>query len=540
MSNSIVNISKSSQMVLPGRRVYQKTQFGEEVPFRAIDQERTPECFGERTNPTFYTNDVTGHFFDNSPVTKRVRSELGSNTQLQSAKAGIVTPEMAYVAVRENRMRDEFKKVVLQINDEKLTRILQPHLDAPLITAEFVRDEVACGRAVIPANHCHPEVQPMIIGKHFHTKVNANIGASDTAQSNRTSEVEKLRMALVAGADTVMDLSIGKDIHPIREAILRSSPVPVGTVPIYEALEVAQGKIENLTWDIFKSVMLKQAQEGVDYMTIHAGVLHDHVLLTKNRLTGIVSRGGGILASWMTKKQQENFLYTHFDEVLEIARYYDVTLSLGDGLRAGSLYDGNDAAQMAELKTLGELAARAYEVGVQVMIEGPGHIPYQGIEYNQHIENQWCREAPFYTLGPLVCDIGAGYDHITAAIGATVIGAAGTSMLCCVTPKEHLGLPDAQDVREGMQAFKIAAHAADIAKGIAGASIRDILMSLARFEFRWNDQFNLALDSSKARAGKAVTLSVRGADQTHFCSMCGPKYCPMKIARELFGKSDSH
>lgn len=540
MSNLIVTISKSSQMTLPGRRVYQKTQLGEEVPFRAIDQERTSACFGERINPTFYTNDVTGHFFDNSSVVKRLRSQPGSKTQLESAKAGIVTREMAYVAVRENRMRDEFKKSVLAINDVKLTRILQPHLAAPLMTAEFVRDEVASGRAVIPANHCHPEVQPMIIGKRFHTKVNANIGASDTAQSDRTSEVEKLRMALVAGADTVMDLSIGKDIDPIREAILRSSPVPVGTVPIYEALEVAQGRIENLNWDIFKSVMLKQAQEGVDYMTIHAGVLSDHVLLTKDRLTGIVSRGGGILASWMAKKQEENFLYTHFNEVLEIARHYDVTLSLGDGLRAGSLYDGNDAAQMAELKTLGELAARAYEVGVQVMIEGPGHIPYSGIEYNQHIEDQWCREAPFYTLGPLVCDIGAGYDHITAAIGATVIGAAGTSMLCCVTPKEHLGLPDAQDVREGMQAFKIAAHAADIAKGIAGASIRDILMSLARFEFRWNDQFNLALDSSKARAGKAVTLSGRGADQTHFCSMCGPKYCPMKIARELFEKSDSH
>lgn len=519
---------------LPGRRVYQSTRLGESVPFRAIDQQPTPNCFGRHTNPTFYTNDVTGHFFDNSPIVKRDRPLPGSQTQLQSARAGIITPEMAYVAVRENRMRDVFAQEVHALGDEKLERLLKPYLDAPFVTEDFVCEEVACGRAVIPMNFCHPEAQPMIIGKHFHTKVNANIGASDSAKSDIFSEVEKLKTALWAGADTVMDLSIGKNILAIRQQLLRTCPVPLGTVPIYEALEKGNGQIESLSWDVFRETMLGQAKEGVDYMTIHAGVLHDHVLLTKDRLTGIVSRGGGLLASWMMKKSKENFLYAHFDELLEIALHYDITLSLGDGLRAGSLFDGNDAAQMAELKTLGELASRAYEAGVQVMIEGPGHIPYQKIQVNQAFEDSWCKEAPFYTLGPLVSDIGAGYDHITAAIGATVIGAAGTSMLCCVTPKEHLGLPDANDVREGIVAFKIAAHAADIAKGIAGAPIRDVLMSLARFEFRWNDQYQLALDSEKARLGKAQTLSGQGADETHFCSMCGPKYCPMRVARELF------
>lgn len=534
MNTAASLLSFKTKQSLCGRRVYQSTRLGESVPFRAIDQQSTPNCFGRRANPTFYTNDVTGHFFDNTPIVKRDRPLPGSQTQLHSARAGIITPEMAYVAVRENRMRDVFAQEVHALRDEKLERFLKSYLDAPFVTEDFVREEVACGRAVIPMNFCHPEAQPMIIGKHFHTKVNANIGASDSAKSDIFSEVEKLKTALWAGADTVMDLSIGKDILAIRQQLLRTCPVPLGTVPIYEALERVNGQIESLSWDVFRETMLGQAKEGVDYMTIHAGVLHDHVLLTKNRLTGIVSRGGGLLASWMMKKSKENFLYTHFDELLDIALRYDITLSLGDGLRAGSLFDGNDAAQMAELKTLGELASRAYEAGVQVMIEGPGHIPYQKIQVNQTFEDSWCKEAPFYTLGPLVSDIGAGYDHITAAIGATVIGAAGTSMLCCVTPKEHLGLPDANDVREGMVAFKIAAHAADIAKGIAGAPIRDVLMSLARFEFRWNDQYQLALDSEKARLGKAQTLSGQGANETHFCSMCGPKYCPMRVARELF------
>ena len=537
MSTSILRTTVRPHTAF-SRRVYQKTIFGESVPFQAIDQGPTIPCFGARKNPTFYTNDVRGHFFTQTCPLKRQRPLPGSPTQLQKAKAGCITPEMAYIAIRESRMLEVFRREVLNIGDKKLLRLLQPYLDSTTVTAEYVRQEVARGRAIIPANFAHPEVEPMIIGKHFYTKVNANIGASDIVQNAQDLETEKLKTALFYGADTVMDLSIGKNIQPIRQHLLRNCPVPLGTVPIYEALEEVNGEINELNWEVFRRVMLRQAQEGVDYMTIHAGTLNRHVLLTRDRVTGIVSRGGGILASWMSQKKEENFLYTHFDEILEIAKTYDVTLSLGDGLRAGSILDGNDAAQMAELRTLGELAERAFKNDVQVMIEGPGHIAYDSIVLNQQEEDKWCHESPFYTLGPLVTDIGVGYDHVTGAIGATSIASAGASMLCYITPKEHLGLPDLQDVRQALLAFRIAAHAADISKGIQGAIIHDILMSLARYEFRWRDQFRLALDPEKAREGKKKTLFGSGADDTHFCSMCGPKYCPMKIARNLFSEQE--
>lgn len=521
---------------LAGERFYDISSCGEKIPFRRIQLSPTPEAFGGSPQPAVYLNDVTGPFGENGNQThpvKRNRPAPGSKTQLAAAKAGIVTPEMAFVASRENLCREILKTEVQSLGQSKLSELLAPALEAPLFTPEQVRDLVASREAVIPCNFRHPECEPMIIGKRFSTKINANIGTSSSSKDWH-EELDKLQEALICGADTVMDLSTGKSIRETREMILRHSCVPVGTVPIYETLERAGGKPEQMSWDLFKEVMTEQAEQGVDYMTIHAGLLASHVELTRSRLTGIVSRGGGLITVWMRKHRKENFLYDHFDEILNIAAHYDVTLSLGDGLRSGSLHDGNDAAQFAELKTLGELNRLAGKRDVQVMIEGPGHIPLNGIAMNQVREEAYCNKAPFYTLGPLVTDCGAGYDHVTAAIGGAIIGACGTAMLCYVTPKEHLGLPDSNDVREGLAVFRIAAHAADIARGVPGAAIRDLMMSSARFEFRWNDQFNLSVDPARAASMHDETLGGTGGRDAHFCSMCGPGFCPMKLARDLF------
>ncbi|GAA5345282.1 phosphomethylpyrimidine synthase ThiC [Planifilum fimeticola] len=423
-------------------------------------------------------------------------------TQMHYARRGIITPEMEFVAIREN------------------------------VSPEFVREEVARGRAIIPANINHPESEPMIIGKNFLVKINANIGNS-AVSSSIEEEVEKMRWATFWGADTVMDLSTGKNIHTTREWIIRNSPVPVGTVPIYQALEKVDGKPEELTWEVYRDTLIEQAEQGVDYFTIHAGVLLRYIPLTANRVTGIVSRGGSIMAAWCLAHHQENFLYTHFREICEILRTYDIAVSLGDGLRPGSIADANDEAQFAELKTLGELTKIAWEHDVQVMVEGPGHIPMHKIRENVEIQQEICREAPFYTLGPLTTDIAPGYDHITSAIGAAMIGWYGTAMLCYVTPKEHLGLPNKEDVKEGVIAYKIAAHAADLAKGHPGAQLRDDALSKARFEFRWTDQFNLSLDPERARAYHDETLPAEPAKTAHFCSMCGPKFCSMRISQDL-------
>lgn len=521
---------------LAGERFYDVSVTGEKVPFRRIRLSPTPQAFGGHPQPSVYLTDVTGPFGENgkneTPI-KRQRPLPGTPTQLAAARAGIVTPEMAYVATRENLCRQHLKTEVDALGNEKLIKLLSPALDAPLFTPEKVRELVATRQAVIPCNFKHPECEPMVIGKHFSTKVNANIGTSSSSKDWH-EELDKLKESLLCGADTVMDLSTGKSIIQTREMILRHSPVPVGTVPLYETLERAGGKPEQMSWEIFKEVMIDQAEQGVDYMTIHAGLLNAHVELTRSRLTGIVSRGGGLITVWMRKHGKENFLYDHFDEILDIAARYDITLSLGDGLRSGSLHDGNDAAQFAELQTLGELNRAAGKRDVQVMIEGPGHIPLNGIALNQIKEEKLCDGAPFYTLGPLVTDCGAGYDHVTAAIGGAIIGSHGTAMLCYVTPKEHLGLPDADDVREGLAVFRIAAHAADIAKGIPGATIRDLMMSAARFEFRWNDQFNLSVDPARAASMHDETLGGSGGRDAHFCSMCGPGFCPMKLARDLF------
>lgn len=522
---------------LAGERFYRETTFGEKVPFRRIQLSSTPEAFGGQKQPNIYLNDVTGPFGvpenDDSSLIKRNRQQPGSPTQLAAARAGIITPEMAYVATRENLCRDLLKEEVSQLNNDRLQQLLAPVLDAPIFTAEKVRDLIAQRVAVIPCNVRHPECEPMIIGKQFTTKINANIGTSSSSKDWR-EELGKLRESLLCGADTVMDLSTGKSIRETREMILRHSPVPVGTVPLYETLERAKGNPEQMSWELFQETMIEQAEQGVDYMTIHAGLLASHVELTRSRLTGIVSRGGGLITVWMRKHNRENFLYDHFDEILDIAAKYDITLSLGDGLRSGSIHDGNDAAQFAELKTLGELNRLAGKRDVQVMIEGPGHIPLNGISINQIKEEEFCDGAPFYTLGPLVTDCGAGYDHVTAAIGGAIIGSHGTAMLCYVTPKEHLGLPTAADVREGLAVFRIAAHAADIARGIPGATLRDLMMSSARFEFRWNDQFNLSVDPARAAAMHDETISGTGGRDAHFCSMCGPGFCPMKLARDLF------
>ncbi|KAA5963394.1 phosphomethylpyrimidine synthase ThiC [Pantoea sp. M_9] len=450
-------------------------------------------------------------------------------TQLHYARQGIVTPEMEFIAIRENMGRERIRSEVLL--QQHPGEAFGAHLPAN-ITAEFVRDEVASGRAIIPSNINHPESEPMIIGRNFLVKINANIGNS-AVSSSIEEEVEKLVWSTRWGADTVMDLSTGRYIHETREWILRNSPVPIGTVPIYQALEKVNGIAENLNWEIFRDTLLEQAEQGVDYFTIHAGVLLRYVPMTARRLTGIVSRGGSIMAKWCLSHHQESFLYQHFRDICEICAAYDVALSLGDGLRPGSIQDANDEAQFAELRTLGELTKIAWEYDVQVMIEGPGHIPMQMIRRNMTEQLDHCHEAPFYTLGPLTTDIAPGYDHFTSGIGAAMIGWFGCAMLCYVTPKEHLGLPNKEDVKQGLITYKIAAHAADLAKGHPGAQIRDNAMSKARFEFRWEDQFNLALDPHTARAYHDETLPQESGKVAHFCSMCGPKFCSMKITQEV-------
>ncbi|WP_211843865.1 phosphomethylpyrimidine synthase ThiC [Raoultella ornithinolytica] len=450
-------------------------------------------------------------------------------TQLHYARRGLVTPEMEFIALRENMGRERIRSEMLR--HQHPGEGFGAHLPDN-ITPEFVRDEVAAGRAIIPANINHPESEPMIIGRNFLVKVNANIGNS-AVTSSIEEEVEKLVWSTRWGADTVMDLSTGRYIHETREWILRNSPVPIGTVPIYQALEKVNGIAEDLSWEAFRDTLLEQAEQGVDYFTIHAGVLLRYVPLTARRLTGIVSRGGSIMAKWCLSHHQENFLYQHFREICEICAAYDVSLSLGDGLRPGSIQDANDEAQFAELRTLGELTKIAWEYDVQVMIEGPGHVPMQMIRRNMTEELEHCHEAPFYTLGPLTTDIAPGYDHFTSGIGAAMIGWFGCAMLCYVTPKEHLGLPNKEDVKQGLITYKIAAHAADLAKGHPGAQIRDNAMSKARFEFRWEDQFNLALDPFTARAWHDETLPQESGKVAHFCSMCGPKFCSMKISQEV-------
>ncbi len=478
------------------------------------------------------------------------RAKPGMNvTQMHYARRGLITPEMEFIAIRENLRRREYLESLRASGSrgEKLAQLLSRQHPGQAfgaaipeeITPEFVRSEVARGRAIIPANINHPESEPMIIGRNFLVKVNANIGNSAIA-SSIAEEVDKMTWAIRWGADTVMDLSTGRNIHETREWIIRNAPVPIGTVPIYQALEKVDGKAEELTWEIFRDTLIEQAEQGVDYFTIHAGVRLAYIPMTANRLTGIVSRGGSIMAKWCLAHHKENFLYTHFEEICEIMKAYDVAFSLGDGLRPGSIYDANDEAQLAELKTLGELTQIAWRHDVQVMIEGPGHVPMQLIKENMDLQLQWCDEAPFYTLGPLTTDIAPGYDHITSGIGAAMIGWYGTAMLCYVTPKEHLGLPDKDDVKEGIITYKLAAHAADLAKGHPGAQIRDNALSKARFEFRWEDQFNLGLDPDKAREFHDETLPKESAKVAHFCSMCGPHFCSMKITQEVRDYAASH
>jgi phosphomethylpyrimidine synthase len=500
-----------------------------QVPFREVAQAATHGVRGETPNAALRLYDTSGPHGDPDltvvpesglarmrtpwivergdvetvPGGQALRARSGAAvTQLHYARRGTITPEMEYIAIRED------------------------------LSPEFVRDEVARGRAIIPANINHPEAEPMIIGTKFLVKVNANIGNSAVV-SSIDAEVEKMRWATRWGADTIMDLSTGKDIHATREWIIRNSPVPVGTVPIYQALEKVGGKAEELSWDVYRDTIIEQAEQGVDYFTVHAGVLLRYVPLTARRVTGIVSRGGSILAAWCLAHHEENFLYTHFDELCEILRAYDVTFSLGDGLRPGSIADANDEAQFGELRTLGELTQVAWRHDVQVMIEGPGHVPMHKIKENVDLQMEVCHEAPFYTLGPLTTDIAPGYDHITSAIGAAMIGWYGTAMLCYVTPKEHLGLPDRQDVKDGVIAYKIAAHAADLAKGHPGAQRWDDALSQARFDFRWEDQFNLSLDPETARSMHDETLPAAGAKVAHFCSMCGPKFCSMRITQDI-------
>ena len=470
---------------------------------------------------------------------KQRRAKTGSVSQLNYARKGVITPEMEFIAIRENMKLQAAKEMVEMSAQAPRDSLKFQHpghsWGAAIpkeITPEFVRSEVARGRAIIPANINHPELEPMIIGRNFLVKINANIGNSAVASSIE-EEVEKLRWSIRWGADTVMDLSTGKNIHQTREWILRNSPVPIGTVPIYQALEKVGGKAEDLTWELFRDTLLEQAEQGVDYFTIHAGVLLRFVPLTAKRMTGIVSRGGSIMAKWCLSHHQENFLWTHWDDICDIMAAYDISFSIGDGLRPGSLADANDEAQFGELKAQGDLTKRAWARGVQVMNEGPGHVPMHMIQENMEKQLEWCHEAPFYTLGPLTTDIAPGYDHITSAIGAAMIGWYGCAMLCYVTPKEHLGLPNRDDVKAGVIAYKIAAHAADLAKGHPGAQYRDNALSKARFEFRWRDQFNLGLDPVTAREYHDETLPAEGAKSAHFCSMCGPQFCSMKITEDV-------
>jgi phosphomethylpyrimidine synthase len=556
------------------------------VPLREIGQAQTPTLFGGETNPSITVYDTSGPYTDPDysvdlaaglpPVRAAwiaergdveqlpglssefgrqraadpklaafrftglrapMRAKAGANvTQMHYARRGIVTPEMEYIAIRENQRIEALhgSALLAQHPGQSFGAALPK-----LITPEFVRDEVARGRAIIPANINHPEAEPMIIGRNFLTKINANIGNS-AVSSGIAEEVEKLVWSIRWGADNVMDLSTGKHIHETREWIIRNSPVPIGTVPIYQALEKVDGVAENLTWEIFRDTLIEQAEQGVDYFTIHAGVLLRFVPLTAKRVTGIVSRGGSIMAKWCLAHHKENFLYTHFEDICQIMKAYDVSFSLGDGLRPGCIADANDEAQFGELDTLGELTQIAWKHDVQVMIEGPGHVPMHLIKENMDRQLEKCHEAPFYTLGPLTTDIAPGYDHITSAIGAAMIGWFGTAMLCYVTPKEHLGLPNKQDVRDGIIAYKIAAHAADLAKGHPGAQVRDNALSKARFEFRWDDQFNLGLDPDKAREFHDETMPKDAHKSAHFCSMCGPKFCSMKITQDVRDYAAEH
>lgn len=499
------------------------------------DRGDTQELTGPSSEYSRLREDNLLALFQRFPSIPRPHRALnGKNiTQMHYARKGVITPEMEFVALRESMRLDSLMR------DPTYRSLLAQHRGQPFgalipdqITPEFVRAEVAAGRAIIPANINHPELEPMIIGRNFKVKINGNIGNSAVA-SSPAEEVEKMIWAAYWGADTVMDLSTGRYIHETREWILRNSPVPIGTVPVYQALEKVGGRAEELSWALMRDTLIEQAEQGVDYFTLHAGVRLPWIPLTARRLTGIVSRGGSIMAKWCLAHHEENFLYTHFDEICEIMKAYDVSFSLGDGLRPGCIYDANDDAQFAELRTLGELTKRAWKHDVQVMIEGPGHIPMQLIRENMDRELHDCFEAPFYTLGPLVTDIAPGYDHITSAIGAAQIGWYGTAMLCYVTPKEHLGLPNKEDVRAGIVSYKIAAHAADLAKGWPGAQLRDNALSKARFEFRWEDQFNLSLDPARAREYHDETLPHEGAKTAHFCSMCGPKFCSMKITEEI-------
>ncbi len=510
------------------------------VPMREILQ--TDSLVGEKKqkNKPIYVYDTSGPYTDpeieidiEAGIPKSRNKWLlhreENSTQMSLARKGIITEEMEYIAIRENQNLDENSKIKEgHFHEGEDFGANIPNFYTP----EFVREEIACGRAVIPANIKHPEIEPMIIGRNFKTKVNANIGNSALSSSIH-DEVEKLTWSTRWGADTVMDLSTGKNIHETREWIIRNSPVPIGTVPIYQALEKVKGIAEDLSWDVFEETLYEQAEQGVDYFTIHAGVLLRYVPMTAKRVTGIVSRGGSIMAKWCLAHHEENFLYTRFDDICKIMKKYDVTFSLGDGLRPGSVADANDEAQFGELKTLGELTSIAWQHDVQTMIEGPGHVPMQLIKENMDKQLDQCSEAPFYTLGPLTTDIAPGYDHITSAIGAAMIGWYGCAMLCYVTPKEHLGLPNKEDVKEGLMAYRIAAHAADLAKGHPSAQIRDNALSLARFEFRWEDQFNLGLDPERAREFHDETLPKDSAKVAHFCSMCGPKFCSMKISQDV-------
>ncbi|MCG1041256.1 phosphomethylpyrimidine synthase ThiC [Mycetohabitans sp. B8] len=568
------------------------------VPMREISQADTPTGFGGEKNPPITVYDTSGPYTDPDaridiraglpalreawieergdterlkglssqygqaraadPGTAQLRfpglhraprrAKAGANvTQMHYARRGIITPEMEFIAIRENQRRHEYLESLRASGPQgaKLAELIgRQHrgnafgatafsgAQAREITPEFVREEVARGRAIIPANINHPESEPMIIGRNFLVKINANIGNS-AVTSSIGEEVDKMTWAIRWGGDTVMDLSTGKNIHETREWIIRNSPVPIGTVPIYQALEKVHGKAEELTWEIFRDTLIEQAEQGVDYFTIHAGVLLRYVPMTASRMTGIVSRGGSIMAKWCLAHHRESFLYEHFEDICEIMKAYDVSFSLGDGLRPGSVYDANDEAQLAELKTLGELTQIAWKHDVQTMIEGPGHVPMQLIKENMDLQLEWCNEAPFYTLGPLTTDIAPGYDHITSGIGAAMIGWFGTAMLCYVTPKEHLGLPNKDDVKEGIITYKLAAHAADLAKGHPGAQMRDNALSKARFEFRWEDQFNLGLDPDKAREFHDETLPKDSAKVAHFCSMCGPHFCSMKITQDV-------
>jgi len=565
------------------RKIYvEGTRSGVRVPMREIAQTDTPASFGAEKNPPLAVYDTSGPYTDpqaridvrkglpalrarwiderndtatlDAPTSAYGRARLadvalagmrfdlqrpprrakaGANvTQMHYARRGIVTPEMEFIAIRENQRRDE---TLAQMPEALRRQHAGQSFGAsipPAITPEFVRDEVARGRAIIPSNVNHPESEPMIIGRNFLVKINANIGNS-AVSSSIGEEVEKMTWAIRWGADTVMDLSTGRNIHETREWIIRNSPVPIGTVPIYQALEKVDGKAEDLTWEIYRDTLVEQAEQGVDYFTIHAGVLLRYIPLTAKRMTGIVSRGGSIMAKWCLAHHRESFLYTRFEEICEIMKASDVAFSLGDGLRPGSIHDANDDAQMSELATLGELTQIAWKHDVQVMIEGPGHVPMHLIKHNMDEQLRLCGEAPFYTLGPLTTDIAPGYDHITSAIGAAMIGWYGTAMLCYVTPKEHLGLPNKTDVKDGIIAYKISAHAADLAKGHPGAQLRDNALSKARFEFRWEDQFNLGLDPDKAREFHDETLPQHGAKLAHFCSMCGPHFCSMKITQDV-------